>query len=160
MTYKENGTKNLKHIWSVLCSSSVLDQDTNNLSLNNLVEQVSIKLSKEDMEKKKKEKTKGFAVPIQLQVVTRIMKRVQDSSLAFELKLDLVNPEGKIVNSMKPVNIALKKGLKNIRVRNNIPVLFVDKEGEYTIIVSIKEAGESKFTEVDRVPLDIIINTQ
>jgi hypothetical protein len=159
MTYKENGTKNLKHIWSVLCSSSVLDQDTNNLSLNNLVEQVSIKLSKEDIEKKKKEKTKGFAVPIQLQVVTRIMKMVKESSLAFELKLDLVNPDGEIVNSMKPVNIALKKGLKNIRVRNNIPVLFVDKEGEYMIIVSIKEAGESKFTEVDRVPLDVVINS-
>ncbi len=159
MTYKENGTKNLKHIWSVLCGSSVLDQDTNNLTLNNLIEQVSIKLSKEDVEKKEKEKTKGFAVPVQMQVVVRIMKTAQDVNLAFELKLDLINPSGEIVNSMNPINIALKKGLKNVRVRNNIPVLFVDKEGEYIIVVSIKEAGESKFTEVDRVPLDVKVST-
>ncbi len=159
MKYKENGTKNLKHIWSVLCSSSIVDQDTNNLSLNSLIEQISIKISKEDVEKKETEKSKGFAVNIPLQVVTRIMKKVPESSLSFKLKLDLLNPDGQIIDSMKPIDITLKKELKNLRVRNNISTLLVDKEGTYTIVISLKETGEVKFTEVDRLPLDVVINT-
>jgi len=157
MKYKENGTKNLRHIWSVLCSSSVLDQDTNNLSLNNVVEQLNVDISEEDLRKKEAEKSEGFAVNVQLQLVTRIAKKIQNKSMVVNLKFDILNPESKVVGSMTTGDIAMKKELKNLRFRNNIPTLPIDKDGVYTIAVLLKEAGESQFTEVDRVPLDVIV---
>jgi hypothetical protein len=33
----------VEHIWTVLCSHAVVDKDTNNVSLHNVIEQVNVK---------------------------------------------------------------------------------------------------------------------
>jgi len=32
----------IKQIWSILCESSVIDQETNNITLNNIIEEIQI----------------------------------------------------------------------------------------------------------------------
>src|SRR3989344_4716824 len=156
MEYREIGTKNIRHLWSVLCSSSVLSADTNNLSLNNLIERITIPISKEQSNQRNDKAAKGYIIPIEFEVVSRFLKTT-DQALALELKFDIVNPQGAILVSLPPNNFGIQKGIKNLRLRTKITPLPVDQSGEFTIVVLIKEAGESQFSEVDRIPLEVIL---
>lgn len=158
MKYQEIGTKNLRHAWSILCTSSTLDQETNNLSLNNLIEQLNVNIGKEDAKKKSEDGSQGYMIPVQLEVITRVIKRDPQMNLAFEIKIDLLDPSNKVLASHSPGTIGLKNGVKNMRIRSRLPGFPVTAPGTYTLSVQLKEAGESEYTEVDRLPLDVSLD--
>lgn len=158
MKYNTNGTKNLRHVWSVLCSSSVLDADSNNLSLNNLVEKLTFHVTKEVELEKKKAGATGYLMSVQLELVTRFYK-ITEEAVAFEIKMDVINAKGKLMGSVNPNNFGIKSGIKNMRIRTKLNQLPTDEQGgDYTLSILVKEAGESEFTEVDQIPLEIVLD--
>ncbi|MDR3570841.1 MAG: hypothetical protein P4L81_01425 [Candidatus Pacebacteria bacterium] len=159
MNFKEIGTKNLRHLFSVLCSSSVLSADTNNLSLNNLIEKFTVQITKEMLEQKRLENANGYAFPFEFEIISRFSKKIDDP-VAFEIKYEFVNPKGNTIAELPPNNFGIQKGIKSIRIRSKFSPLPVDDSGEYTIVVLIKEAGEEGFTEVDRIPLEINLESE
>ena len=46
---KEN--KKIKHLWSLICTSSSVDKTSNNISLFNIIEQLNTTITKDDMVK-------------------------------------------------------------------------------------------------------------
>lgn len=155
--FQEVGTKNIRHIWSVLCGSSIVDQDTNNMTLNNLIEEVTVTVGKEQVEAKEKNKTRGYAIPAQMWLVTRFMRKSQ-SALSFDIRFELLNPKGEVLSTLNQSAVEVKKGITNLRIRTMISPLLVDMEGGYTIQVSIRDSVEPNFIVVDRVPLLVKIN--
>lgn len=155
MEFKEVGTKNIRYIWSVLCNSSMLDSETQNLTINNIVEQITISIPKEMVERKGAEKSNGYVVPAPLHIVTRVKKILQNQDVSFDIKFEEINPEGKTLNSTSSARFDIKKPFKTFRVRTNYTPLLIDKSGEYTIRVLLKESTESDFIEVDRIPLEV-----
>jgi Tfp pilus assembly protein PilX len=109
------------------------------------------------VEKRNTEKTNGYAIPVQLHIVTKVKKNSSDKDLSLDIKFEEVNPEGKTVNSSSAARFEIKKQFKTFRVRVNYTPLLIDKSGEYTIRVLIKESDENNFTEVDRIPLEVNI---
>ena len=55
----------IEHVWSVLCEKSVIDSETNNLSLTNILEEIQISLKEKGIIDSS-EKT----VPINFELVT------------------------------------------------------------------------------------------
>ena len=159
MEYREIGTKNLRHIWSVLCSNSVLNADNNNLNLNNLVERLTFPIKAEMKKSKEASKATGYMMSVELEVVSRFKKET-DEAMAFEIKFDFVNSQGAIIASLPPNKFGIQKEIKSMRIRSKINAIPVDQSGEFTIVVLIKEAGQSQFTEVDRIPLDIVLKDE
>lgn len=138
----------------MLCTSSVLDADNNNLTLNNLIEQINVSISNEDLARKQAENSRGYVVPIQVEITSRLRK-LREEVLAFDLKFEFLNPKKEIIVSLPPTSYGIKKEVKNIRIRSKISPLPFDQNGEYTFAVYLKESGDSDFVKVDEIPLEV-----
>jgi hypothetical protein len=160
MEFKENSTENVRYIWSVLCTSSILDSDTQNLTINNVLESVSINVKKETVEKRNTNKTAGYAVAANLHIVSKLIKKTPNKDVTLELKFEEVDPDGKTLSSTIPQKIDFKRQYKNLRWRTNFTPLLVNRSGDYHIRVLLKESDDSEFIEVDRIPLELKLNEE
>lgn len=156
--FKENGTENTRHLWSILCNSSILDAETQALSLNQIADGITIDIERKQKPKEILDNKKIFSVPVQLQIVTKLMKKVPDTEIILEIQYEYLSPTGKVINKSKTEDIKFAKEYKFLQWRARLNSLPVDKSGDYTIRISIKEAGDSNFTEVDRIPVGISLS--
>ena len=64
--------ENVKHIWSVLCESSVVDQQTNNVSIHKVLEQLNIDLTlkNKDSKENKIDTNQIVAITFPFQIVS------------------------------------------------------------------------------------------
>lgn len=85
----------VKYVWSVLASSSSVDKQTNNLSLYNLLEELSL-LKSEVAQKQKEAKGAFLPVVFPFQLVT-LWERAETGAIEAQAKIQLVDPEGKIL---------------------------------------------------------------
>lgn len=150
---KEN---KISHEWSVLCSKSILDKDTNNLSLINLIEQIGFDVQL--TEGSSWDESVGEVFQLEMVLVSRFRKLVADTEVvSFDTKIDFVSPEGKIIASYEqPVEMG--QGMDNIRARYGIGGLRITKEGMYQFVVNTKEQGAEKYKKLYSVPLKIGLN--
>jgi len=56
----------LEHIWSVLCSRSVIDSETNNVSIQDVIEQITINAEPAE---------NGF-LPFPMELITRLLQHI------------------------------------------------------------------------------------
>jgi len=148
--------KQISHIWSIICTNSATDQDTNNISLFNLVEKYTVTIPKEEV-KKIKDKKK-IIIPFGQEIVSRFIKTVKNESVVFDMRIDIMNPSKEISKGEEVKTINFDKKFENIRVKNKITLIPVGKSGLYHFIIKIKEVGEMKFTGVISIPIEININ--
>ena len=99
----------LTHIWTVVCSRSSVDIDSNNISLFNLIEKLTFPISVEQLKEAHDQGKQGIFFPIEFEVVTRYRRANETQSDAMDARLRLINPEGKMILSPDEKN-ALKKG--------------------------------------------------
>lgn len=136
----------IKHIWSVLCSNSSIDQTTNNVSLFNVIEQ--IELTKKSGSEFNEDVEKGIG--INLELITLWQKTGRQTS--FEHFVEFVDPIGKVLNEIKfPFNFPEK--VKRFRANLKIQGLKITKGGEYNFRISVKEESQTKFTKIHELPL-------
>lgn len=147
--------KKISHIWSIICTSSITDQNTNNISLFNLVEKYAVKISKEDA-KKIKDKNK-LIIPFKQELISRFLKNIKNENVIFDMRIDIINPEGKTLEGKEVKTINFDKKFQNIRIKNIINTMPFVGSGLYYFSIKIKEVGEAKFVEMDRVPVEIIV---
>ena len=147
--------KKISHIWSIICTNSMTDQKTNNISLFNLVEKYSIVISKEEA-KNIKDKKK-LIIPFNQEVVSRFIKNVKNTSVIFDMKIDIITPSERVIENKEFKTINFDKKFNNMRISNKISNIPVEESGLYNFIVKIKEVGETKFIKVGIIPIEIDI---
>lgn len=142
----------IKHIWSVLCQKSSVDQQSNNVSLFDIFEALEVGVNP-TVGTKASDDPK-FNIPIQYQIVTlwTVAGTKNDSG---EIRITLINPDGKekiLVNT----DLRFPPEKKRMRTINQIQGLPADKSGDYHFIVELKQ--EEKFQKVADLPLEVKIN--
>ncbi len=147
--------KKISHIWSIICTNSITDQNTNNISLFNLIEKYTIEIPKEEV-KKIKDKKK-IIIPFGQEIVSRFIKNVKDENVVFDMRIDIMSPFKEVSKGQEVKTINFDRKFENIRVRNKIAYIPVGKSGVYNFIIKIKEVGETKFTGVVSIPIEINI---
>lgn len=147
---------NIRHIWSVLCKESVINKDDNNISINGVLEQLSLFLAPVKETGKVPEK---FGIPINYEIVSLWQRSKDKEAAKAEIEYLLIDPEGKelLKNSQ---NIEIAKISRRHRSRMRIAGMPLTKEGEYTFQVKIKEEGSDAFRLVAKLPLEVKINLQ
>jgi len=140
--------KNIKHIWTVLCSNSSIDQSTNNVSLFNVIEQITLGLKPNV--KINYEEEKG--IPINMELVT-LWQRLGDLT-SFEQSVEIVDPKGKVL-AQNQISFEFPNKVSRSRVGFKLIGLKVTGAGEYVFRVSVKEKGKARFEQVQETPLDI-----
>jgi len=152
--------KSVEHIWSLVCKNSSIDNETNNITLFNLIERITMNAPKQEIDKIKNGEAKGILLGMDFEVVSRFKKLDKSKTTAFDFRLRFLAPSGKLLPVQAEQKIAFTEGIQNMRVRNRFSTMPIIEAGEYTISVEAKDVGESDYQEVAKVPLEIMINSQ
>lgn len=147
----------VSHIWSVVCSMSAIDNESNNISLFNVLERATLSIPQAEFERIISEKAKGFLFPIPVEFISLFRKNEPEKGVAFDVRTSLLDPSGQRAQVMTERTIAIEKDKTNFRLRNRLSNLPINTEGSYCFIVEIKDVGSSDYLEVSRVPLEIFI---
>ena len=142
----------IKHIWSVLCRETVIDNQTNNISLFSVFERIAV-----DIKTKSAQKTKHKTnLPIKYELVNLWFKSKENHEGKATTRLELLDPTGKLITSIEKKLIIPAK-IRRMRERFQIEGLPIVTSGIYIFKVKIKETGLNKFKTVAAIPLEVII---
>lgn len=142
----------IKHIWSVLCQRSSVDQQSNNVSLFDVFEALEVGIN--PVSNIKTVDNPEFNIPVQYQVVT-LWTITDAKNNEGEVRITLINPDGKekiLVNS----DLKFPPGKRRMRSINQIQGLPVNKSGDCHFIIELKQEG--KFQKVADLPLEVKLN--
>jgi len=141
----------MKHIWTVLCQNSSIDKETNLLSMFSCVEQLNIKI---DRAKVKNIDKLGIPININIQLISYWLIENPNEDNVLRIKLELLDPEGKLINAF-PREINIKKGPLRFRNIINIKGIKIKKEGRYIFKMTHRGDNDKNFKTVAESPLDI-----
>jgi hypothetical protein len=141
----------MKNILSVLCLRSIIDQETNNISLIDCLEQLNIQINEGD----KNIKDKVF--PIAFDFVSIFIDENVKEERRFDFILETVDGKGEKLGEIKG-QIIMKEGIKRMRHRIKMQGLKVADSGTYVFKIKYKKTGEEKFKELAEIPLDVNIS--
>lgn len=147
---------NIKHIWSVLCKESVINQDDNNISIHGVLEELSVFLSPVKETGKLPEK---FGIPMNYEIVSMWQKDKEAESVKAEIEYIFIDPDNNELLKNKQM-IEMPKTSRRHRSRMKITGMPLTKAGDYTFQVKIKEEGADAFRLVAELPLEVKINLQ
>lgn len=146
----------ISHIWSLLCRRSVIDSETNNLSLYDILEQltVNVKIKKSD-----KHKVTKINIPIEYEVISFWVKAPKIEEFKGGIKLEIINPDGKIEKTFEQP-LEIPKDKRRLRSRIRIKGFVADKEGNYIFRISYKEEIKDQYIKAADVPLEVILKKE
>jgi hypothetical protein len=150
--------KLIQHIWTVICSQSTLDSESNNLTLVNVIEKFTLPIPSDEMKKAKEAGARGFAFPVNFEITSLFRKSDGEKTGLFDMRIRMLNPEGETMSISAEQKLGFKEGIRSFRVRNRFMQLFVEKTGDYWFVIEIKNVEEAEYFEVGRIPLEIVIN--
>jgi hypothetical protein len=132
----------IRHIWSVLCEKSIIDHDTNNISLVNIFEQFTIMA----------DPIPDGILPITAELVTLWARDKDMAPSTSKQRLSIIDPEENIIKEII-MDIDLTKA-SHLRCRAILKGLPVSKSGDY--LFRIEYLGDQdNWISVALVPLSI-----
>jgi hypothetical protein len=124
----------IHHVWSVFCSSSAIDRDTNQVSLFDLVEQISVQLADAPPAGQK------VVIPARFQVVTLWTRGDANEAESALTRLRLVAPNGEeLLKSENDVDLT-EHQLRRVRV--NIAGMPYAIAGRYHWFVELRHRDQ------------------
>lgn len=134
----------MKHIWSIICSLSSIDVDSNNFSLFNCLEQINIPPFKDD---------KDNIIPLIFEVIS-LWRGNENEEFKGEILLEIDDPNGKKLKEFQ-LNPVKQKGKKRLRTRIKIKGLPFTEIGEYIFKLKIRNNNHEDYHIACELPLEI-----
>ncbi len=152
-------TLNIQHIWSVVCDDAVVDSRTNNISLHNALELLTIETKNNDnLQKiiKQSSVEKPVILPIRFTIVSSWLHNKVRSSTALKMKIEIVSPKGKIIATMaNDIKVDSEKNRTRTIARvEGLPI--IAEFGLYKFLIKIKTDNNNTYKKVAELPLEII----
>lgn len=144
----------IKHIWSVLCKESIVNQDDNLISIHGVLEELKIDIQPSSDKDILPEK---IAIPMNYEIVSLWVKEEKDVIAKAELEFVLFSPKGEELSKATQA-MEIPVDVKRIRSRMKISGFPVMDSGDYYFEVKIKEEGENKFVIASKLPLEVKVN--
>jgi hypothetical protein len=134
----------IDHVWSVLCSRSVIDSSSNNISLIEVLEQLSIRRMPPGADEE-------GVVPIQCELVTLWARADEEEPATGRGRITLVRPSGLAMPSQEfEIDLTRVQRTRHRARMNGVPV---SEAGRYTFRIEFSTADGDTWDEVARVPL-------
>jgi len=133
----------MNHVWTVICSRAVIDRDSNNVSLQNILEVLSIKEAP---------KPQGV-LPIELDVVTLwIRESILEPEIGYS-RTRFLSPSGKTLGEFESkVDLTEHERSRAKLILQGLPLR---EEGLYTFRVDMKKTEEGRWRKVAEIPLKV-----
>jgi hypothetical protein len=144
----------IKHIWSVLCQRSVVDQQSNNISLIDVFEQLQVDIPPKGISKTVS--LKDMNIPIQYELVNLWSKTKEGIEEKENIRIVLYDPNG---NEIKRIDkeFIIPKDKKRMREINKIQGITLRGSGVYNFVVSIKQQDNKTYKQAAKLPLEVKI---
>ncbi|MFH1959092.1 MAG: hypothetical protein ABIJ22_02070 [Patescibacteria group bacterium] len=139
----------INHIWTVLCLESVIDNQTNNVSLLNVLEQLEINIAAGV----NFSKDKDLVVPISFELVSLWSRDDTKKKAIDEINISIIGHDGQKIKTLSK-KIEIPKGKKRLRSRFRISGFPVKKSGIYYFVLKINNFKK----EIAKIPLEVKIN--
>jgi len=146
----------IKCVWGLLCSLSSIDQERNNISLFNIIEQVT--LPKNFFEKQLADK-KDYIFPLPHEIVL-CWKRTFDTSVFNEeifadFKIKTVDPLGRVLQEiLNPIKFP--PNMKRLRVRFAMQGVLASEPGNYVHQIEMKVQNQKDFRKILEIPFEVV----
>ncbi len=134
----------IRHVWSVLCQSASFDAQTNNVSLQNILESVMV-FGEPDA---------AHPAIVQAEIVSLWIRENIDLPAVGQMQAYYIDPNG---NQSPPISLELNlsQGVFH-RTRINIPGLPLIAKGEYIFRVEYQLQGDTKWILAATMPLLVL----
>lgn len=142
----------IKHIWSVLCRESIINQDDNVISLLGVLEELNSTITPINPKLHRPEK---ITIPFNFEVVNYWIRDVVREDI-LHIKTSIISPEEKEISSVVS-DSTFSANVKKLRTRLKVQGLTVTKSGDYSIRVSFKINDEKDYKLVAELPLKVTI---
>lgn len=134
-------------VWAVLCEKSIVDGQSNQISLINVVESLSVGIQPKDNQEFPD--NPKFNIPINYEIVTFWMNEGGKEN-SFDMMIRLIDPDGKELDTMKRT-VEVKEGQIHIKFRMRINGFPANKSGKYFVEVAKSKGVE--FETMTRIPM-------
>lgn len=134
----------IDHVWTVLCSKSIIDKDSNSISLLEVIEQITGR------------GVKGEAVvPIPMELVSLWARTDPEKPARGRARVCLIEPDG---SERDPFEIDIDlMTYQRSRTRFQMSGLPIRLAGRYYFRIEIHTQGEEGWGEVSRIPLEVVL---
>ena len=140
----------IQYVRTILCNKSIIDTESNNISLMELLEEITIQLK----EPLPEGKPAGF--PIQFDVVTFWKKEKEADDAKVMVRLEIIDPKGITLNT-HDATFDIPKDKQSMRFIIKMGSLNITTSGIYLFRVSYQEQGEAAYKKVDEIPLSVTL---
>ena len=145
----------IKHVWSVLCKESIINNDDNVISLLGVLEELNTTITLMDSKHSRPEK---INIPINFEIVNYWVKELSEE-VKMQIKTSTIDPDGKELNNVVSESI-FPQEVKRLRSRLKVQGLSVTKNGEYNFRISVKTDKEKDYKLVAELPLSVKIHME
>jgi len=145
----------MKFLWAILCEKSIVNSESNNISLLEVIETIGITISPQEEDKYRNENK--VMIPANFELVCLWSKEKKIGSERADMKVELISSKNKsLLNFEKNFEIPTDK--RRARTKLTIQGITFNESGMYQIIISLKNSGTPEYKKVGEVPLEVVIN--
>lgn len=141
----------MRHIWSVLCSKSVVDKKSNNISLFEVLEEIHITTNQPDFGGET-EVVVALMPAHWVSLWSRSNPGVPEKAI---IKDTIKLPSGKILGEHESEINLLNN--RRIRITRSVPVPPAKEEGLYIFETRVRDKDNKRWTKVSEVTLELIL---
>lgn len=134
----------IDHVWTVVCSQAIVDRDSNNVSLQNVIEQITIA----DVPKP------DGIIPLGLQVMTLWARSDFDVPSRGQARLTLLLPSGKSAKEFESI-LDLSEA-RRLRTGLRVEGFPASESGRYSFRVEFRNEGEELWHLGATVPIEVV----
>ena len=134
----------IDHVWTVVCSHAVIDKDSNNVSLLDIVEQLNIR----------EEPSPKGGIIFPLDIMTLWSRADFDVPARGRGRVTFLSPSGTINDGPFEYDVDLSEHHRN-RTKGSIRALHVSEPGRYVFQVELQGQNEAEWHQVAAIPLEI-----
>lgn len=149
----------VKCVWGIICSLSSTDQRTNNISLFNIIDEISLPTDFFQQQEEQKKQKKILLAPLPHEVILfwRRLLNIEFSNeeMIADLKVKTINPQGSILQETITTAVRFEKDKRNLRIGITMPGLIADMAGDYMYRVEIKLQDDEDFKFALEIPFII-----
>jgi hypothetical protein len=136
----------IEHVWTVLCARSVIDQETNNISLFEVLEQLNLQMSPPSAD--------AFTVPMSFEVVTLWSRGSDGQPARGRARVVTIGVSGSR-REAQPYDIDLTT-FQRIRNRTRFMGFEVQRAGRMEFGIELQGEDAEPWRRVATVPLVIV----
>jgi hypothetical protein len=136
----------IEHVWTIICSNAIIDQDTNNISIFNILEQIAIP---------EEAANTNQAIGLNIELLSLWVRADLSKPATGMSRVSLLAPHGEQMQSDESeLDLSQFERLRARSLYQGLPFL---GEGAYRFVVEYKSDGGTDWQKVASIPLKVTL---